>query len=159
MVTAACSSTSGPEGGEAAASSNACRQDDQKLLDSSPILAERPSGAEQVDSYRECDEGEPAVGRFVQTALVPDQVVAFYQEKLPTRGWKIRSLRPGPYPTGSPSHGDLFCATSSIGGAPAYLELWYPDEDSGLLDGRGVGTVYALDLSRQPRVDTGCSGA
>lgn len=137
--------------GTSASAAAECGQEDRKVLDSSPILEVVPPGARQVDRYQECDGAAAYAGRFYQTGQSPAHVVAFYQERLAAGDWRIRSLNSSPGTDPTAGGDDLFCATTSIGGATAYLELWYPDEDSGLLGGRAAGSVYALDLSRESR--------
>ena len=126
-------------------------------LAASPILAERPAGAQLVDSYTECtSDGLPYSGRFYETSMGPAAVASFYRETATRQEWTTFRLDPEPDPGQPTEGGDFLCARTPGSANPAYLELWWPDSDSDLLDGREEGTVYALDLSRFPRRAESC---
>lgn len=133
-------------GTAAPAKSEECDRGDRVLLDSVPVLAAVPPGAKEVDRYQECDGPEAYAGRFYQTGETADRVVAFYRGQLTGSEWHKPSVD-----ASAALSEDLLCASTKVGDAFAYLELWYPDADSGLLDGRRPGTVFALDLSRRAR--------
>jgi hypothetical protein len=126
-------------------------------LAAAPILAEKPAGTRLVDTYTECtSDGSPYSGRFYEASMDPAAVASFYRETVTRQGWTTFRLDPEPDPGQPTESGDFLCARTPGSTNPAYLELWWPDSDSDLLDGREEGTVYALDLSRSPRKADSC---
>ncbi|BEL06283.1 hypothetical protein Q0Z83_044740 [Actinoplanes sichuanensis] len=131
---------------------------DAAVLNGAPILAEHPSGAELVDDSAGCDDvGRPDAGRLYQTEIGAEAVAAFYRAVAERQSWALHRLDASPNPTEPVDTGDVLCAAVTIGGSPAYLKLWWPDEDSGWIDPELVGEVYSLSLAREPFRQTQCS--
>jgi hypothetical protein len=127
-------------------------------LAASPVLAEKPAGTRLVETYTECtSDGSPYSGRFYETGMDPLAVASFYRETATRQGWTVLRQERAPDPARPAEGDDFLCARTPGPADPAYLELWWPDNDSGLLGGREEGTVYALDLSRSPRQPHSCS--
>jgi hypothetical protein len=133
------------------------RASEAASLSASPILDDKPADTRHVESYAECTEsGLPYAGRFYETSMNPAEVAAFYRETAGRQGWTTYRLDPSPDPAHPADGEDFLCAGRGESASPRYLELWWPDEDSGLLNGRPEGTVYALDLSVSPRKSESC---
>jgi hypothetical protein len=122
------------------------------------ILAQHPAGSEQVDSYQECSGKQPPnAGRAYLTTMPAARVVAFYRTALTAAGAELTYVAPSPSADAISGSDVLLCARMSLGGSDAYLDLWYPDQDSGLVDEPGV--TYLVELSRDRDDWRGCHGS
>jgi hypothetical protein len=131
---------------------------DAAVLNSAQILSEHPSGAELVDNSAGCDDvGQPDAGRLYQTKIGAEAVAAFYREVAERQSWALYRLDASTNPAEPIGTGDVLCAAVTVGGKPAYLKLWWPDEDSGWIDHDRVGEVYSLSLMREPFRQMQCS--
>lgn len=131
---------------------------DQVALGKAAILAQHPAGSEQVDKYQECDEKQsPSAGRAYLARMPAARVVAFYQTAVTAAGTELTYVAPSPSADVSGGSDVLLCARMPLGGADAYLDLWYPDQDSGLVDEPGV--TYLVELSRDPGDWRRCPGS
>jgi hypothetical protein len=129
---------------------------DAAVLDAAAILAEHPAGADLVDQAATCDDlGAANAYRFYRSDLGAEEVAAFYRGIAQQQGWTMFQLDAELDPA-VPCSLDFLCAEVPVAGKPAYLELWWPDDDSNLFD-EPAGKVSSLDLSREPRVRDSCS--
>ncbi|GIE81681.1 hypothetical protein Aph02nite_76310 [Actinoplanes philippinensis] len=131
---------------------------DAAVLNGAPILSEHPPAAELFEDSAGCnDVGQPDAGRLYRTKAGAEAVAAFYREVAVRQSWTLNRLDAVPNPAESIDTGDVLCAAVMIGGKPAYLKLWWPDEDSGWIDSDRVGEIYSLSLTREPFRQAQCS--
>ncbi|KUL23946.1 hypothetical protein [Actinoplanes awajinensis] len=122
-----------------------------------PILSQQPADTRLMNTYEDCDiDGLTIAARTFETGEKAGAIAEFYRASAKKYGWTTNRPDASPYPDGQVDGDDFYCASAKWKGSPVYLEVQWPDADSGILDGREEGTVFQLTLGRQPRYPAAC---
>ena len=132
----------------------------KNALEQMPILDQAPSATTSNGKGSGCldEPSDVQADHQFRTHASPVAVQQFYMDAVRAGGWRLLKVIDPPSEDLPPDQSgqDLMCATRMLDGKAVYLEVWYPDADSGLIKDGDPGSVYEVTLSLRPRNSGTC---